>query len=67
MEKADSGVIIRLVGVLKITTRIKEVYLDLKGDDTVGTILRRLVEKHPVLCQELYNKFGEVHKYLNIV
>ena len=66
MEKADSGVIIRLVGVLKITTGIKEVYLDLKGDDTVGTILRRLVEKHPALCQELYNKSGEVHKYLNI-
>jgi hypothetical protein len=66
MEKADSGVIIRLIGVLKITTGIEEVALDLEGKDTIGTILSRLVKMHPVLGQELFNKFGEVHKYLNI-
>ena len=66
MEKADSSVTIHLVGVLKITTGIEEVVLNLEGNDTIGTILSRLVKMHPVLGQELYNKSGEVHKYLNV-
>lgn len=66
MEKADSSVTIHLVGILKITTGIEEVVLDLVSNDTIGTILSRLVKMYPVLSQELYNKSGEVHKYLNI-
>ena len=66
MESADSGVTIRLVGVLKITTGIEEVKLDLKENDTLETILGRLVELHPALRQELYTKTGEIHRYLNI-
>ncbi|MFW9986416.1 MAG: hypothetical protein ACFFDJ_07635 [Candidatus Odinarchaeota archaeon] len=66
MEKADSGVTIHLVGVLKITTGIEQVVMDLKDNDSIGTILSRLVKMHPVLGQELYDKSGEVHKYLNI-
>ena len=66
MEKATSGVTIRLVGVLKITTGIEKVHLDLEGNDTIGTVLTRLVRVHPVLGQELFNKSGEIHKYLNI-
>ncbi len=66
MENADLGITIRLVGVLKITTGIEEVVLDLEGNDTIHTILSRLIKMHPVLSQELYNKSGEVHKYLNI-
>lgn len=66
MGKAESSVTIHLVGVLKITTGIEEVVLDLEGNDTIGTILNRLVKTHPVLSQELYSKSGEVHRYLNI-
>lgn len=66
MEKADSSVTIHLVGVLKITTGIEEVVLNLEGNDTIGTILSRLVKMHPVLGQELYSKSGEVHRYLNV-
>ncbi len=66
MESADSGVTIRLIGVLKITTGIEYVKLDLKDNDTVETILSRLVEMYPDLRQELYTKTGEIHKYLNI-
>ena len=66
MENPDSSVTIRLVGVLKISTGIENVQLDLEGNDTIGTLLRRLVDLHPVLSQEVYNKSGEVHKYLNI-
>ncbi len=66
MGKADSRIKIHLVGVLKITTGIEEVVLNLEGNDTIGTILSRLVEMHPALSQELYDKSGEVHKYLNI-
>jgi len=66
MEKTKASVTIRLVGVLKITTGIEKVHLDLKGNDTIGTILKRLVGEYPVLGQELFNKSGEVHKYLNI-
>jgi hypothetical protein len=66
MENSDSSVTIRLVGVLKITTGIEKLQLDLEGNDTIGTLLRRLVDLHPVLSQEVYNKSGEVHKYLNI-
>ncbi len=67
MEKVDSSVTIHLIGVLKITTGIEEVVLNLEGNDTIGTILSRLVKMHPVLAQELFNKSGEVHKYLNIL
>lgn len=66
MEKTDSRVTVHLVGVLKITTGIEEVVLHLEGDDTIGTILSRLVNRHPVLSKELYNKSGEVHRYLNV-
>ncbi|MDO8124843.1 MAG: hypothetical protein Q6364_10750 [Candidatus Hermodarchaeota archaeon] len=66
MKKATYGVTIRLVGVLKITTGIEKVHLDLEGNDTIGTVLTRLVGVHPVLGQELFNKSGEIHKYLNI-
>jgi len=66
MESADSGVTIRLIGVLKITTGIEDVKLDLEDNDTIETILGRLVEMYPDLRQKLYTKTGEIHKYLNI-
>jgi hypothetical protein len=55
-----------LVGVLKITTGIERVHLDLEDNDTIGAVLTRLVGVHPVLGEELFNKSGEIHKYLNI-
>ncbi|MFX1341603.1 MAG: hypothetical protein ACFFAL_02810, partial [Promethearchaeota archaeon] len=57
---------IRLVGVLKITAGIEDVRLDLEENDTLETILGRLVELHTALRQELYTKTGEIHRYLNI-
>ncbi len=66
MEKTTSSVTIRLVGVLKITTGIEKIHLDLEGNDTIGSILTRLIDGYPVLGQELFNKSGEIHKYLNI-
>ncbi|MFX1509451.1 MAG: hypothetical protein ACFFBR_04000 [Promethearchaeota archaeon] len=66
MESVDMGVTIRLVGVLKITTGIEEIKLDSEENDTIETILGRLVEMYPTLRPELYTKTGEIHKYLNI-
>ena len=66
MEPSDSSVTIRLVGVLKISTGIEEVVLDLEGKDTIESILGRLVKIHPALYQEMYSKSGEIHRYLNI-
>ena len=67
MVNPHSHVTVRLVGILRTTTGIDKVQFTLQEGETIGTILKRLVEKYPELNTKIFDKVGTLHTYLNII
>lgn len=67
MAKAAPTITVRLIGTLRTLIGTDEVHLALQNDDTISSLLHRLVEKYPVLKQEIFDKKGELQSFLNII
>ena len=59
-------VTVRLIGMLRTTVGVDEITLELLEDDTIGSILSRVVENYSKLDKIIFDNKGEVHSFLNI-
>jgi molybdopterin synthase sulfur carrier subunit len=57
---------VKLFATLKQLVGAKEIEVELKGDDTVGSVLDKLVADYPVLRDQILDEDGNLEGYINV-
>jgi len=62
----ESAMKVKLFATLSQLVGVKEIEVGLEDDDTVGSVLDKLVADHPVLEEHILDDDGNLEAYINV-